>query len=315
METTITLEQIKIAILVPCYNVENYLPYLFEGIHAQSILFDEIICYDDCSQDNSAEIAQSLGAKVIKGITNKGAAFARNRLIEATTCNWVHFHDADDLIDSSFVEEFKHSIQNSLNTQSNCYLSNMDVKRGIHKEIQSTVVYNSEEIEKDAIKYFLENNGFALIGCYPIDLLKKIGGFREDIRGNEDPDLHIRLAAVGAHFICLNKALVTNITREDSFSVQNWLHCMKDKLTCLEHYHLVLNPKYFEIIGEQAAKLSNYFYKENEVDLSNKALNLALRTKVRTIKGTLFSEYISKLFGVAFYIWLSRRRIDYNLSK
>jgi glycosyltransferase involved in cell wall biosynthesis len=309
------LEQLKIAILIPCYNVAKYLPYLFEGIHAQTIPFDEIICYDDCSQDNTIEVAESLGAKVIKGTINKGAAYARNRLIQATTCNWVHFHDADDLIDTAFVEEFKHCIQSSLTTEKCCYLSNMHVRRGINKEIQSTVVYNSKEIEKDAVKYFLNNNGFALIGCYSIDLLKKIGGFREDIRGNEDPDLHVRLAAEGANFICLNKALVTNITREDSFSVQNWLRCMADKLTCLEYYQLTLSSKYFEIIGEQAAKLSNYFYKENEIDLSNSALDLALKTKVRIIKGTLFSAYISKLFGVAFYIWLSRKRIDFNLSK
>lgn len=315
MEKTISLEHIKIAILIPCYNVANYLPFLFEGINLQTIPFDEVICYDDCSQDNTAEIAKSLGAKLIRGTKNKGAAFARNRLIEATSCNWVHFHDADDLINPSFVEEIKHAIQNSLNIENKCFLSNMDVRPGIDREIQSTVIYNSDEIEKDAVKYFLENNGFALIGCYPIKLLEKIGGFREDIRGNEDPDLHVRLAAADAHFVCLNKAIVTNITREDSFSVQNWLYCMKDKLKCLEQYQLTLNPKYFQIIGEHAAKLSNYFYTENEIDFSNRALDLALKTKVRVIKGTLFSEYISKIFGVYFYIWLSRRRIDYNLNK
>jgi glycosyltransferase involved in cell wall biosynthesis len=47
-------------------------------------------------------LAQDLGFKVIRGQENRGAAFARNRLLEAASTPWVHFHDVDDTIDKTF---------------------------------------------------------------------------------------------------------------------------------------------------------------------------------------------------------------------
>jgi glycosyltransferase involved in cell wall biosynthesis len=298
-----------IAILIPCYNAAKYLPNLFQAIAAQTIPFDEIICYDDGSTDDTVAVASNFGAKVIKGDKNRGAAFGRNRLIEAANSKWVHFHDADDLITDDFVEKMRSLIEKLPEYEANtAILSNMKVQNGHGYE--TTVIYDQKEIEKDAVAYFLDNSGFAIIGCYPKLLLKKINGFREDLRGNEDPDLHIRLAFAKAKFICSNEALVTNITHDDSFSATNWLTCWEDKLKCLHYYYENFDRKYHLIIGEHAALLSNNFFKIKKFDKSDDALQLAQKTGVRKIGGTTFAKVVSGIFGLSFYIWIYRKRMQ-----
>ena len=87
------------SLLVPCHNAAAHLPRLWETVRAQAKPFDELICYDDASTDRTADVARTLGATVIRGDTNHGAAHARNRLWQAAHGEWVHFHDADDLLD------------------------------------------------------------------------------------------------------------------------------------------------------------------------------------------------------------------------
>lgn len=314
MEKTPAMALNSLSILIPCYNSAKHLPKLFAGIGAQTVPFNEIICYDDGSTDDTIAVAEALGAKVIAGKENKGPAYARNRLIEAATTAWIHFHDSDDLISPDFVATVQQLISHGEASDQACILSNMQVIDLDGKNAESVVHYTQSEIEPDPIAYFLKHNGFAIIGCYPIKLLRQIGGFRQDIRGNEDPDLHVRLAIAGAKFSCTEKALVTNLTRSDSFSATNWAACLADRLTCFENYMQLLDKKYHYLIGEQAVILSNYFYREKMLDLSNRALQLVYRSQIKQVYGSTFAKYTSKLFGVRFYMWLSRKRIDSSIS-
>jgi glycosyltransferase involved in cell wall biosynthesis len=90
------MDNSEIALLIPCYNVAARLPNLLRMALNQTVPFAEIICYDDCSQDATAEIASAAGARVIRGKENRGAAYARNRLLENASAKFVHFHDAGD---------------------------------------------------------------------------------------------------------------------------------------------------------------------------------------------------------------------------
>ncbi|GAB3903589.1 glycosyltransferase family 2 protein [Mucilaginibacter boryungensis] len=297
----------KIAILIPCYNAAGFLHKLFEGINAQTTAFDEIICYDDCSTDNTADIARQLGAKVITGKVNCGAAYARNRLIEATTCNWIHFHDADDLIHPEFVKVMSTHVENE-QVQLLCNTRVYDLQ---DTEGRNWIISYSElKSSIDQVSYFLNNVGFASMGLYSKSALTQVSGFDQSLRGNEDPDLHIRLANAGFKIKCVDQFLVEKVEHPDSFSHQNWFRCMHDKLKCLQKYGILLPPKYFNILGEQAAILSNYFYRENDPALSLQARQLAYQMNVKRIKTSKFSSFISAMFGVTTYLWIYRRRMD-----
>ena len=51
--------KIRFSIVLPCYNVEQYIGQMLEGILKQSYLPYEVLAIDDCSTDNSIEILKS----------------------------------------------------------------------------------------------------------------------------------------------------------------------------------------------------------------------------------------------------------------
>ena len=295
----------SIAILIPCYNAAEYLSDLFEGINAQTIPFDEIICYDDCSTDNTIEVALRLGAKVIKGYENKGPSFGRNRLIEATKSDWIHFHDADDLIDPSFVEVFQKYIIDQ-NTQ---FLCNAAVLYRLNRSINvGNIVYDSLNEADDQLEYFLNNVGFASMGLYSRKALKSIGGFREDLKANEDPDLHVRLVKNGFTIKAIKKYLVTKLEHDTSYSHQNWMLCIESKLICYESYFNTFEKKYFKIIGKQLAICGAYFYTHKNIVAGAKTFELVKKTGIRSIDSSRFSFLFTKIFGIKAYYKLLRIR-------
>ena len=288
----------SIAILIPCYNAASYLPDLFEGIKSQKIPFSEIICYDDFSTDNTIEIASELGAIVIKGSENKGPSFSRNRLIEASKSEWIHFHDADDLIDSLFVETFQNYIVDE-NTQFLCNTYVFD--RKTRKINYGNITYDSLNNSDDQLEYFLNTVGFASMGLYSKKALKSIGGFREDLKANEDPDLHVRLVKKGFRIKAIPEFLVTKLEHETSYSHQNWMLCIESKLICYETYLHSFDEKYFNTIGKHLAISGAYFYTNNNIKAGEKTLLLIKNTGIKTINTSFFAYCFTFLFGIKSY--------------
>jgi len=64
------MKKSKIVIVMPAYNAAKTIKMTLDDIPAGS--FDEIILVDDCSKDNTAEIARSLGLRVIEHEKNLG---------------------------------------------------------------------------------------------------------------------------------------------------------------------------------------------------------------------------------------------------
>ena len=307
--------KIKIALLVPCFNASKYLPQLIESVRLQTSPFDEILLYDDASTDNTVAVAGKLGVNIIRGASNKGAAYARNRLLEHCKSNWTHFHDSDDLIHPRFVEKLKSIIVPFQDNYKIAYLSNMLILNSGDLKYSQEIVYDEQKIKGDPTKYFLENDGYAIIGCYSRKVLKEINGFCEVLRGNEDPDLHVRLAIHGVEFKCLDETLVTNVIREDSFSALNWNRCMADKLICIQHYSNNLAKFYHKILSKQAAELSNYFYRQGNLHLSNKARALVSKLGGTVINSSHGAAIVSRWLGIKTYLWIYRRRVDLKLVK
>lgn len=91
---------IDISIIIPVYNCELYLEQCIKSIQAQTIKNIEIICIDDGSQDNSAEILHQLASGddriIIFRQKNQGAGNARNVGLQNACGEFVAFMDADD---------------------------------------------------------------------------------------------------------------------------------------------------------------------------------------------------------------------------
>lgn len=97
-----------ISVIVPCYNVEEYLPKCVESILNQTYRNLEIFLVDDGSPDRSGEICDEYAAldKRIKVIhkENGGLSDARNVALDVMTGEYVTFIDSDDYVAENYVE-------------------------------------------------------------------------------------------------------------------------------------------------------------------------------------------------------------------
>lgn len=87
----------SISVIIPAYNVSNYLRSAIGSVLAQTWPASEIIVVDDGSTDNTATVAAGfVGVRLIRKI-HSGIATTRNLGIQAATGNYLAFLDADDL--------------------------------------------------------------------------------------------------------------------------------------------------------------------------------------------------------------------------
>ena len=99
----------KISVIIPVYNVEQYLPRCLDSIIGQTFSDLEIVCVNDGSPDNSDKILLEYAKKDprIKIITqeNGGLSAARNTGLKNISGEYVSFIDSDDWIDSDYYEQ------------------------------------------------------------------------------------------------------------------------------------------------------------------------------------------------------------------
>ena len=90
----------RVSIIIPVYNTGEYLPECLESVRNQTLQDIEIICVNDGSTDNSAEILKDFASRDnrihVIDQPNGGELAARNTGIHAATGQWLGFVDSDD---------------------------------------------------------------------------------------------------------------------------------------------------------------------------------------------------------------------------
>ena len=255
------------SLLIPCYNAAKYLPRLWQTVEAQTVPFDEVICYDDGSTDNTAEVARKLGAKVIQGEKCRGAAYGRNQLAQATQCSWFHFHDADDLLEPNYLELTKSRINRDVDV----ILCNVD---WIDEKTRKLVIpwrYIEAELNQDPINYTISHPIGGINGLYRRDTFLAVNGFDESMRVWEDADLHVRLAAAEAKFLVVEEVLSISLRHNDTVSNNhrvNWNY----RFQALKKYSQQLNSSSISTIAKQAEIAARSLAQSGERNLAKEAI-------------------------------------------
>ncbi len=101
-----------VSIIIPIYNVADFIGACLESVYNQTYDNIEVILVDDFTPDNSMEVAQPFIDKlrqryevqVIHHKRNRGLSAARNTAIRAMHGNWIYLLDSDDEILSNCIE-------------------------------------------------------------------------------------------------------------------------------------------------------------------------------------------------------------------
>lgn len=99
----------KISVIVPIYNVEQYLPKCIDSILNQTYKNLEIILVDDGSTDASAKLCDEYAQKdsrvVVLHKENGGASSSRNAGLDVASGEYIAFVDSDDWLDSNMYAD------------------------------------------------------------------------------------------------------------------------------------------------------------------------------------------------------------------
>lgn len=104
------MKDYKISIIIPIYNVEDYIVACVDSIINQTYQNYELILVDDCSTDDSITILKSNidldfdKISILKTNKNSGLSMARNFGLPYATGDYVWFVDSDDFISSDALE-------------------------------------------------------------------------------------------------------------------------------------------------------------------------------------------------------------------
>lgn len=182
----------KFSVIIPCYNVENFIPGCLDSVYNQDFPESEfeVIVINDGSEDNSKETAQNwLKEKINSTVIsqkNKGLGGARNTGIENALGEYLIFLDADDRL-----------LPNSLDTLSK-NINNEDIIEFGFLKIQGNKTLSEHTFtpakEDTGVDYFLKHSSSnsACNKIYRTDFLKRHSlRFKERIFG-EDIEFNTR---------------------------------------------------------------------------------------------------------------------------
>ena len=150
---------IKISIIVPIYNIEEYISECIDSILKQSYKNIEVILIDDGSTDNSGKLCDNYCEldKRIKVIhcKNGGLSAARNIGIKICTGDYIIFLDGDDFLVENCIEDICKKINENINVDIICgkiikYYPDKQIKEDF--ELDEKKILNKEGIE--VLTYF-----------------------------------------------------------------------------------------------------------------------------------------------------------------
>ncbi|NQG98110.1 glycosyltransferase family 2 protein [Streptococcus suis] len=189
------METPLISVIVPIYNVENYLRQCLDSIIGQTYQNLEILLIDDASTDRSVTICHEYQARdnrirLIQKTENRGVSDSRNLGLKNMTGDFVTFVDSDDYLESNFIDDL----------YSQLTLHDADIVIGEYYgfDEDSGVYYiHSQEITTEILtieKYF---SNLLTIGTVTfLTIWGKL--FRSQVFTSKEQNIHIRFPNVRA---------------------------------------------------------------------------------------------------------------------
>ena len=245
----------KITVIVPVYNVENYLRKCLDSIIAQTYKNIEIIVVNDGSTDASGQICQEY-TQIDNRIVyiekeNGGLSEARNVGLDKMTGSYVTFIDSDDWAELDYVEIlYKKIIEYQADISvGNYYSYNED------EETYYFHIYGNSYYEKvyDNISIFenlyesQEMKSFALISAWGKLYKAKLFDYLRFDKGKlgEDGYFNQKMYLSVNKVVYLNKGLYAYRQRSGSITktwTEKWMHALVDAMS--ERVTLLANMGY-----------------------------------------------------------------------
>ncbi len=214
---TSTPSEPLVSVVMPAYNVAWCVGRAVDSVLAQDFRPCELIVVNDGSTDGTGALLEGYGAAItVINQENRGMSAARNAGIRRGRGTYVAFLDADDWWLAGKLSrqvELMHG-RPEIGFCSTTVRVEDDDGRLLN-------LWRCPDGSTEILATLFAQNAAIAGGCSAVmarrDLLDRVGLFDESLRGFEDPDLWMRLAAVSG-YACIDETLAVILRREQSVS-------------------------------------------------------------------------------------------------
>ena len=153
------MTKMKISVIIPVYNVEEYIEQCVESVVNQTLKEIEIIIVNDGTQDNSMKKIERFlldDRIIVINKENRGISSARNCGLKIAKGEYIAFVDSDDFIDEMMLEKLYENSENK-----DIVISNVIEYNNVTGEKKQREIKN--EIKKyNKGSYFWKYSGFEI---------------------------------------------------------------------------------------------------------------------------------------------------------
>ncbi len=187
-----------VSIIVPIYNMEQYLSETLDSILASDYPNFEVVTVDDGSKDNSLKIAQEYAAKDsrlrVLSQSNSGVCTARNYAIREAKGVFIMPVDSDDIITPDFVSLAVDKI-----------LSDKSIKVVTPKSNFMGTKSGEWRLPEFSLNLLARKNIICVTALYYKSEWVRVGGYCNTLMTREDWDFWISMLKDGGKVVRLDK--------------------------------------------------------------------------------------------------------------
>lgn len=224
-----------ISVVIPCYNVENYIEDCLDSVYAQSYKEMEVIAVDNNSNDQTLEKLKAYQQKypdlIVLQEAKQGAPAARNKGLYHATGEWIQFLDADDLLQPNKIAH-----QIALCRKFACsFIASAYVKKYLTSGQKEIYIPN----QNNWINLIKGQLGITSSNLFNKNALYAIDGWNEKLESSQEADLMFRLLKQGGNVVVDNQPLTIIQQRESgqisNGSVENMIRFTDIRLQILDY--------------------------------------------------------------------------------
>lgn len=316
----------KISIIIPCYNVEEYLEECLDSVFKQTFKDFEVICVEDASTDDTKKILQQYGVKyknihIIYNAQNQGLAISRNIGLDAAKGDYIFFLDSDDSISKSCLSSlYQRIIQDKSDIvfgQTKAYQENPNSSSS-SKQIEKSNEWlsfapfrNRRIFPKNAPENYVQLHCCAWNKLYKTDFIRNNNlYFINQKCFHEDNGFWLKVLACNptisgigetTYFYRIRSGSITQKTKGNKqLHKENLKDSLKDALNFVRAKNHVILADFidFKICQLEKQGLISFIWRKQEKHL--KIFNFPIfRLKQDYNK----EKYVLKIFGIVVYKW------------
>ena len=292
---------VKISVIIPAYNVEEYIGKTITSIIKQDFKEIEIIVINDGSIDNTKKVIEDYlqydnRIKLIN-TNNNGVSNARNIGLDNSTGKYVMFIDSDDWIEENALSKlWMFAEESNLDIVSfNCYKAYEDKIEIIKTNLNNEIITGEQAVKEVLINKMSPSVCDKMIKR---DLFNSEFKFEKSIKMGEDLLMSVKLCAsaerIGKlkdtyYYYYMRSDSVTHKVNEDIYSIVDSLKLIKEFLdekglylnNCEEYEFLRFMHLYYYrvVVGDMDDKFHKDFFSKykNYRSFENKYYKSLLR--------------------------------------